>query len=203
MDNPGVEPQAPAAAAFGPAGLARFDRDVISHHPDLVLWQVGSNSVLLGHPTPGETIRQGVEQLRDFFSTSQAFLTSPRGRTGMRVPRGAPGGPDRTPRRNCPARARAAADRARTGRDDLTQQRPLLGMTVLAEDGVDRQHPFGVEDDQGLAGQGPGSHRPQLLDAVLGPGQVVAVEDLDPVARQQGRHLPAQFLDEALLEHGE
>ena len=30
--------------------LARFDRDVIAEKPDLVLWQVGTNSVLRDHP---------------------------------------------------------------------------------------------------------------------------------------------------------
>ena len=43
---------------------ARFDADVVEEAPDLVLWQVGSNSVLRDHPTPGEVIRQGVEQLK-------------------------------------------------------------------------------------------------------------------------------------------
>jgi lysophospholipase L1-like esterase len=43
---------------------ARFDADVLEEAPDLVLWQVGSNSVLRDHPTPGETIRQGVERLK-------------------------------------------------------------------------------------------------------------------------------------------
>jgi lysophospholipase L1-like esterase len=44
--------------------VARFDADVIEEAPDLVLWQVGSNSVLRDHPTPGEVIRQGVERLK-------------------------------------------------------------------------------------------------------------------------------------------
>lgn len=42
----------------------RFEADVIDESPDLVLWQVGSNSVLRDHPTPGEVIRQGVERLK-------------------------------------------------------------------------------------------------------------------------------------------
>jgi lysophospholipase L1-like esterase len=42
----------------------RFDADVLEEAPDLVLWQVGSNSVLRDHPTPGEAIRQGVERLK-------------------------------------------------------------------------------------------------------------------------------------------
>jgi hypothetical protein len=75
----------------------------------------------------------------------------------------------------------------RDGLEDLIQQRPLLGMAVLAEDGVDGQHPLGVEDDQGVTGQGRRPHRPQLLDAVLGPGQVVAIEDFGAIARQERR----------------
>ena len=38
-----------------PQMVARFDADVIEEAPDLVLWQVGSNSVLRDHPTPGRS----------------------------------------------------------------------------------------------------------------------------------------------------
>ena len=68
---------------------------------------------------------------------------------------------------------------------DLVQQRTLLGMAVFAEDHVGGQHQPRVEHDQGLPRQGPGADRPQFLEPVLGPGQVVAVEDLDVIARQQ------------------
>jgi lysophospholipase L1-like esterase len=44
--------------------VERFDADVFDEVPDLVLWQVGSNSVLRDHPAPGEIIRQGVERLK-------------------------------------------------------------------------------------------------------------------------------------------
>ena len=44
--------------------LARFDADVIEEAPDLVLWQVGSNSVLRDHPTPAALIREGIEILK-------------------------------------------------------------------------------------------------------------------------------------------
>ena len=44
--------------------VERFNADVIEEAPDLVLWQVGSNSVLRDHATPGEVIRQGVERLK-------------------------------------------------------------------------------------------------------------------------------------------
>ena len=47
--------------------LARFDRDVISHHPDLVLWQVGSNSVLRDRPLQeaNTSVRDGLKRLRE------------------------------------------------------------------------------------------------------------------------------------------
>ena len=46
--------------------LARFDRDVFRANPDLVIWQVGSNSVLLGRPiAPAAVmIRDGLDRLR-------------------------------------------------------------------------------------------------------------------------------------------
>jgi acyl-CoA thioesterase-1 len=45
--------------------LARFDRDVISLHPDLVLWQVGSNSVLRDRPLgeANNSLRDGLKRL--------------------------------------------------------------------------------------------------------------------------------------------
>jgi len=55
--------------------VARFDADVIDEAPDLVLWQVGSNSVLRDHPTPGEVIRQGVERLK--ASGTEVILVNP------------------------------------------------------------------------------------------------------------------------------
>ena len=70
---------------------------------------------------------------------------------------------------------------------DLVQQRPFLGMTVFAQDHVGGQHQPGVEDDQRMAGQGPGADRPQLLEPVLGPGEMVAVEDPDAITGQPVR----------------
>ena len=58
-----------------PQMVARFDADVIDESPDLVLWQVGSNSVLRDHPTPGEVIRQGVERLKE--SGTDVILINP------------------------------------------------------------------------------------------------------------------------------
>ncbi|MGE0715450.1 MAG: SGNH/GDSL hydrolase family protein [Alphaproteobacteria bacterium] len=46
--------------------LARFDRDVIQHKPDLVIWQVGANSALrattLGHYA--DDLREGVARIK-------------------------------------------------------------------------------------------------------------------------------------------
>jgi len=58
-----------------PQMVARFEADVFEEVPDLVLWQVGSNSVLRDHPTPGEIIRQGVERLKD--SGAEVILINP------------------------------------------------------------------------------------------------------------------------------
>lgn len=46
--------------------VARFDTDVTPEKPDLVLWQVGSNSVLRDHPLlpAGALIREGVNRLK-------------------------------------------------------------------------------------------------------------------------------------------
>ena len=58
-----------------PQMVARFDADVIEESPDLVLWQVGSNSVLRDHPAPGEILRQGVEKLKE--SGAEVILINP------------------------------------------------------------------------------------------------------------------------------
>ena len=46
--------------------LARFDSTVLAEKPDLVLWQVGSNSLLYDHPIApaGTLIRDGVRRLK-------------------------------------------------------------------------------------------------------------------------------------------
>jgi lysophospholipase L1-like esterase len=55
--------------------VARFDADVLDESPDLVVWQVGSNSVLLNHPAPGTIIHQGVERLKS--SGTEVVLMNP------------------------------------------------------------------------------------------------------------------------------
>lgn len=46
--------------------LARFERDVLSYHPQLVIWQTGSNQVLRSENIEGyaETIREGISRLK-------------------------------------------------------------------------------------------------------------------------------------------
>ena len=44
--------------------VARFDADVLDEVPDLVIWQVGSNSVLANHDAPGTIVHRGVERLK-------------------------------------------------------------------------------------------------------------------------------------------
>lgn len=47
--------------------LARFERDVIPYNPDLVLWQVGSNSVLRDRPLAeaNASLREGLKRLNE------------------------------------------------------------------------------------------------------------------------------------------
>jgi acyl-CoA thioesterase I len=46
--------------------MARFGADVIAAHPQLVLWQIGTNSVLRDHPLSphGAQLHAGIEQLK-------------------------------------------------------------------------------------------------------------------------------------------
>jgi len=47
--------------------MARFASDVMAAHPQLVLWQIGTNSVLRDHPLNphGAQLRQGIEELKN------------------------------------------------------------------------------------------------------------------------------------------
>jgi len=57
--------------------LARFDRDVFAQNPDLVLWQVGSNSVLRDRPLEeaNTSLRDGLKRLRE--AGSDVVLINP------------------------------------------------------------------------------------------------------------------------------
>jgi len=70
---------------------------------------------------------------------------------------------------------------------ELVGHRPLLGVTVLAQDDIEDQPRLGLEDDQSLPRQGPGTGGPQRLEPMLGPGQVTAIDDPGAIPRQPGR----------------
>jgi len=57
--------------------VARFERDVISEHPGLVLWQVGTNVVLRDHPLEPQAslLHEGLSQLK--ATGSDVILTDP------------------------------------------------------------------------------------------------------------------------------
>jgi acyl-CoA thioesterase I len=57
--------------------VARFDRDVFAQNPDLVLWQVGSNSVLRDRPLDeaNTSLRDGLKRLRE--AGSDVVLINP------------------------------------------------------------------------------------------------------------------------------
>ena len=57
--------------------LARFDRAVLAEQPDLVLWQVGTNSVLRGHSiaTVAARVHEGLMRLRE--SGADVILVDP------------------------------------------------------------------------------------------------------------------------------
>jgi acyl-CoA thioesterase-1 len=57
--------------------VARFDKDVLDERPDIVIWQVGSNSLLRNHPVKpaGLLIRKGVKRLK--ASGADVILMNP------------------------------------------------------------------------------------------------------------------------------
>ena len=57
--------------------LARFERDVLPYHPQLVIWQTGSNQVLRSENIEGygETLRDGISRLKT--ANSDVVLMDP------------------------------------------------------------------------------------------------------------------------------
>jgi hypothetical protein len=91
--------------------------------------------------------------------------------------------------------------------EDGVDQRPLLGMTVFAQDDVGHQLIGGLEDAKGLPRQGGGAAAPCLAEAVFGGGDSVAVEDVHVVAgdrpwqgatdlAEERLYLPSRVTDE-------
>jgi acyl-CoA thioesterase I len=54
------------AGEEAPAMAARIDRDVLSEHPDLVIWQVGTNGVLdeMEADKAGDVVRDGIARIK-------------------------------------------------------------------------------------------------------------------------------------------
>jgi hypothetical protein len=57
--------------------LARFERDVLPYHPQLVIWQTGSNQLLKSESIEGyaETLRDGISRLK--ATNSDVVLMDP------------------------------------------------------------------------------------------------------------------------------
>ena len=87
-------------------------------------------------------------------------------------------------------------------RQHLVNQRPLLGVGVLAGHDVNDQHRGRVKDHQRLPRQGGGASGPGRRNPMLGSGQVVAVKDLGAIARHRSRQDGVEFTDEWLQPAG-
>ena len=70
-------------------------------------------------------------------------------------------------------------------RHNIVQQRTLLGMAVLTGQYFGRQHRVRVQHHQGLARQSARAQRPQFLDPMLRPRQMIAIENADRITGQQ------------------
>jgi acyl-CoA thioesterase I len=57
--------------------IGRFDRDVLVHRPDLVIWQLGTNAALRDLPIEetGKLIREGIQEIKD--AGSDVLLVDP------------------------------------------------------------------------------------------------------------------------------
>jgi len=101
--------------------------------------------------------------------------------------------------REQPTRAEVAVGDDQIPLDERRQhrvgQRSFLGMAVLAGHDVDRQHQARIEYDDTKAGQWTRLASPQHPQAPLGCCEMVAIEDLDPVAGKKRRQLAAHRLD--------
>ena len=75
-------------------------------------------------------------------------------------------------------------------RQDRAEQGAFLGVAVFPGDDIDHQAQFRVQRHQRLTRRRRRPHRPQFLEPMLGPGQMVAVENPHPKARQ---HWPEEM----------
>src|SRR5262249_16126120 len=77
---------------------------------------------------------------------------------------------------------------------NLSEERPLMCMRVFARNHIDRQHQGGVQDNEGLPRQGPCLDLAQHGQTVFRSSEVIPINDLDAVTREQRRHLATEFL---------
>ena len=83
---------------------------------------------------------------------------------------------------------------ARPGGIDHGRHDPaLLAVGVLPGEHVGDQLAVGVEDHQGLAGQGRRAGETRHLEAMLGAGEVIAIDHQGAPARDQGQAAPGQM----------
>ena len=82
-------------------------------------------------------------------------------------------------------------------RQHLREQRPLLGMRVLARDHIGGEHQVGIQDHQSLSRQGSCPALPQHSEAPFGGSEVIAVDDSNPVTREKRRRLRLHCLNDS------
>ena len=75
-------------------------------------------------------------------------------------------------------------------------------MAILAQKHIGNQHALLIQDHQRLARQGRRPGAAQFLEAMLGRGQMIAIEDLDLIAGQPTWVTGPQGLDHGLGERG-
>src|SRR5262249_26961297 len=89
-------------------------------------------------------------------------------------------------------------DEIEHGRD----QAALLSMAILTQHHIGDQHALLIQDHESLPWQGGGPGATQLVEAVLGRGEVIAIEHLDLIAGYPTRVTGSQRLDHRFGELG-
>ena len=148
--------------------LARFDRDVLAEHPDLVIWQLGTNAVLRRDDVSGdgELIRRGVAQLDDGRRRRRADGHA------IRPPRAGAAGP----------RGHGAADR-RGGGERACRPVPRFEIMRYWQDGpiAAEAPPMIGPDGLHMTDRGYGCLAAELADALAANWR--AQRDAGPLAR--------------------
>ena len=72
---------------------------------------------------------------------------------------------------------------------DVCGERPFLRVSVFARDHARREHQSGVQNDESVSRQWTGNAPAQFVDATLGGGEVISIDDLDAATREKGWQL--------------